>query len=77
MMSDFQAMSSGSEMAGLETARKQLRLDEEEEGEMEMTTEDIAAAYAGHRDQSFCLLGRFLTEKNINFLAMKNTLASV
>ena len=43
---------------------------------MEMTTEDVAAAYVGHRDWSFCLLGRFLTEKNINFLAIKNTLAS-
>ena len=76
-MSDFQAMSSGSGMAGLETAWKRLRLDEEEEGGMEMTTEDVATTYAGNRDRSFCLLGRFLTEKNINFLAMKNTLASV
>ena len=42
-----------------------------------MTIEDVATAYVGNRDRSFCLLGRFLTEKNINFLAMKNTLASV
>ena len=67
MMSDFQAMSSDSGIPGLETAWKRLRLDEKEEGEMEMTTEDVATAYAGHHDRSFCLLGRFLIEKNYKF----------
>ncbi|WOH11482.1 hypothetical protein DCAR_0830969 [Daucus carota subsp. sativus] len=45
--------------------------EEEEEGGVLMTEEDVS------RDNRFILVGRFLTERNINFLAMQNVLAAL
>lgn len=45
---------------------------EEDEGGVLMTEEDVS------RDkQTFILVGRFLAERNINFLAMQNVLAAL
>lgn len=49
-----------------------LALEEEEEGGVLMGEEDV-----GRNDQTFVLVGRFLTERNINFPAMQNVLAAL
>lgn len=56
----------------LEEMYSRLALEEEEEGEVLMMEGDVS------RDkQTFILVGRFLTERNINFLAMQNVLAAL
>lgn len=58
--------------ANLETLYAKLTIaDEEEEGVV------VGAAEGQERKESFILMGRFLTDKNINFQAMQNVLASL
>ncbi|KAL9433285.1 hypothetical protein AB3S75_028171 [Citrus x aurantiifolia] len=50
--------------------------EEDEDGHV-FHSEDIATGNAGLTDFRFCLVGRFLTDKVINFQAMKNTMATL
>ncbi|KAK1364928.1 hypothetical protein POM88_040489 [Heracleum sosnowskyi] len=56
----------------LEEMYARLTLEEEEEGGI-----CIGEAKIVQPKQSFILVGRFLTERNINFLAMRNVLAAL
>ena len=42
---------------------------------MEVTAEELRQPAKERADLLFCLVGRFLTDKQINFIAKKNTLA--
>ena len=68
---------SSSSVQGLKTEWEKLRLAEEDEGGMEVVAERVEAAAEVTSDFRFCILGWFLTEKPINFIAMKYTLASI
>lgn len=46
--------------------------EEEEEGEVIVGNDEMAKV-----KETFILVGRFLTEKNINFIAMQNMMASL
>lgn len=62
----------GSNTMSLEAMYARLALEEEEGGEqIEGVTENT------QRQATFVLIGRFLTDKNINFQAMQNVLASI
>ena len=54
-----------------------LQLDEEEEGGLIVAGEEIGDPGDIRLDSKFCLVGRFLTDKVVNFIAMKNTMASL
>ena len=54
-----------------------LSIDDEDEGGLIITGEDIDEEREGKIDCRFCLVGRFLTDKVINFQAMKNTMAGL
>lgn len=49
-----------------------LTLEEEDEGGVLIGEEELVS-----NKQSFVLMGKFLTDKNINFLAMQNMMASL
>ncbi|KAH9802749.1 reverse transcriptase domain-containing protein [Citrus sinensis] len=54
-----------------------LQLDEEEEGGLEVVTEVDENQESINNDFRYCLVGRFLTDKVVNFAAMKNTMAAL
>ncbi|KAL9432690.1 hypothetical protein AB3S75_027667 [Citrus x aurantiifolia] len=54
-----------------------INLEEEEEGGLIVEGDDVNESGPGTIDSQFCLVGRFLTDKVINFLAMKNIVASL
>ncbi|KAH9679913.1 CCHC-type domain-containing protein [Citrus sinensis] len=54
-----------------------ISIDEEEEGGLTVTGDEGENSGQGKLDLRFCLVGRFLTDKVINFVAMKNTMASL
>lgn len=57
--------------SSLEELYASLSLEEEDDGGIDVTESDIKAR------NTFVLVGRFLTDKNINFIAMKNVMASL
>ena len=61
----------------LEEAWDKLHLEEEDEGGMELELEELRRAVGKRTDLRFYLVRRFLTEKPVKFMAMKNTLASL
>lgn len=58
--------------SNLEQMYARLTLEEEDEGGIVLGNEEVQ-----EKKDSFVLVGRFLTEKNINFQAMRNMLASL
>ncbi|KAL9411935.1 hypothetical protein AB3S75_045523 [Citrus x aurantiifolia] len=54
-----------------------LQLDEEEEGGLEVAVEEDEDNGRIKNDSRYCLMGRFLTDKVINFAAMKNPMAAL
>lgn len=56
----------------LEDMYANMVLEDEDEDGVIMTNEELPV-----KEQSFVLVGRFLTEKNINFNAMQNVMASL
>ncbi|KAH9717190.1 CCHC-type domain-containing protein [Citrus sinensis] len=54
-----------------------MSIEEEEEGGLVVTGDEGEEGGQGKIDLRFCLVGRFLTDKVINFAAMKNTMASL
>lgn len=60
------------ESSNLEEMYARLVLEEEEEGGVMVAEKEIQ----GHKE-TFVLVGKFLTEKNINFQAMQNVMASL
>ncbi|KAH9665322.1 CCHC-type domain-containing protein [Citrus sinensis] len=54
-----------------------ISIDVEEEGGLIVTGDEGENSGQGKLDLRFCLVGRFLTDKVINFVAMKNTMASL
>ncbi|KAH9763510.1 reverse transcriptase domain-containing protein [Citrus sinensis] len=54
-----------------------LQLDEEEEGGLEVAIEVDENQESINNDFRYCLVGRFLTDKVVNFAAMKNTMAAL
>lgn len=62
----------GSTSTNLEEVYSRLTLEEEDEGGVIIGEAEIQPI-----KQSFVLVGRFLTERNINFNAMKNVIASL
>ena len=66
------------EIENLATAWANLHLVEEDEGGIDqLKQEDVDNASSEGKDLRFCLVSRFFTDKSINFIAMKNTLAAV
>lgn len=55
----------------------QLLIDEEEEVGLVFKEDEIQAESEGRLDLRFCLVGRFLTNKAINFPVMKNTMTAL
>ncbi|KAK6147743.1 hypothetical protein DH2020_018655 [Rehmannia glutinosa] len=51
-----------------------MQLEEEEEGGLLIENTDDGAET---QDLRWCLVGRFLSDRQVNFLAMKNTLAAI
>lgn len=62
----------GSSMGDLEEMYSRMMLEEEEEGGVVVGDEETIQA-----TETYVLVGRFLTEKNVNFQAMQNVLASI
>lgn len=62
----------GSQMGDLEEVYSRMKLAEEEEGGVVVGEEELAPAV-----KTYVLIGRFLTDKNINSQAMQNVLASI
>ena len=54
-----------------------LSIEEEDEGGLIIEGDDVEDGKDGKIDFRFCLVGRFLTDKVINFPAMKNTMAAL
>ncbi|KAH9680788.1 CCHC-type domain-containing protein [Citrus sinensis] len=54
-----------------------MSIDEEEESGLILEGDDIDGGNNVKIEYRFCLVGRFLTDKVINFAAMKNTMASL
>lgn len=52
-------------------------IEEEEEDGLVFQTDDIGIGQEGLIDARYCLVGRFLTDKVINFPAVKNTMAAL
>ncbi|KAL9441583.1 hypothetical protein AB3S75_020141 [Citrus x aurantiifolia] len=52
-------------------------IGEEEEDSLVLKNDDIGIGQEGLIDARYCLVGRFLTDKVINFPAMKNTMAAL
>ena len=70
-------MRSGAAVQELEEAWEKLHLEKEDEGGMELEPEELQRIAGKRTDIRFYLVGRFLIEKSVNFMAMKNTLASL
>ena len=70
-------MGSRTGMQELEDAWANFRLDKEESGGLEVSSEEVGKAVSEGTDMRYALIGRFLTDKPINFVAMKNTMASI
>lgn len=62
----------GSSMGDLEEMYSRMMLEEEEEGGVVVGDEETIQA-----TETYVLVGRLLTEKNVNFQAMQNVLASI
>lgn len=58
-------------------AYENVSIEEEEEGGLIVKGDDVDEGEETKIDFRYCLVGRFLTDKVINFSAMKNTLASL
>lgn len=58
--------------SNMEDLYAKLTIEDEEEGGFIIGVEEIQ-----ENKETFVLVGRFLTEKNINFQAMQNVLASL
>ena len=58
-------------------AYKRMAIEEEEEGGLIVEGDDVDEGGETKNDFQYCLVGRFLTDKVINFSAMKNTMASL
>ena len=61
----------------MNTAYDHMSLEEEEEGGLIVEGHDVNDRGQVKFDFRHCLVGRFLTDKVINFPAMKNTMASL
>lgn len=59
------------------TGYASMTIDEEEDSGLIIEGEDIDVGNNYKIEYRFCLVGRFLTDKVINFTAMKNTMASL
>ena len=70
-------MGSRTGMQELEDAWANFRLYEEESGGLEVSSEEVGKAVSEGTNMRYALIGRFLTDKLINFVAMKNTMASI
>ena len=70
-------MRSGAAVQELEEAWEKLHLEKEDEGGMELEPEELQRIAGKRTDICFYLVGRFLIEKSVNFMAMKNTLGSL
>ena len=70
-------MGSRTGMQELEDAWANFRLDEEESGGLEVFSEEVGKAVSEWTDMRYALISRFLTNKPINFVSMKNTMASI
>ena len=70
-------MGSRTSMQELEDAWANFQLDEEESGGLEVSSEEVDKAISEGTDMRYALIGRLLTDKPINFVAMKNTMASI
>ena len=75
VLSMFGSSSRGA--ADLQSECARLTLDEEEEGGLEVAGEEAVDNGRIKVDSRFCLVGHFLTDKVINFVAMKNTMAAL
>ncbi|KAH9684396.1 reverse transcriptase domain-containing protein [Citrus sinensis] len=71
------ASNSNSMMPEMTAAYDSLSIGEDEEDGLVFQSDDMATGQEGLNDVRFCLVGRFLTDKVINFLAMKNTMAAL
>ena len=58
-------------------AYENVSIEEEEEGGLIVEGDDVDEGEETKIDFRYCLVGRFLTDKVINFLAMKNTMAAL
>ena len=54
-----------------------LSIEEEDDGGLIITGEDVEDGRDGRIDFLYCLVGRFLMDKVINFSAMKNIMAAL
>lgn len=61
----------------INVAYDKFSIGEEDKDGLVFYSEDIATGNAGLTDFRFCLVGRFLTDKVINFPTMKNTMATL
>ena len=61
----------------INVAYDKFSIGEEDKDGLVFHSEDIATGNAGLTDFRFYLVGRFLTDKVINFPAMKNTMAAL
>ena len=75
--SSLRIMGSRIGMKELEDAWANFQLDEEESGGLEISSEEVGKAVSEGTEMRYALIGRFLTDKPINFVAMKNTMASI
>lgn len=66
-----------SQQRDMNKAYASLSIEEKEDGGLIITGEDVADRRDGKVDFRYCLVGRFLTDKVINFPAMKNTMAAL
>ncbi|KAH9672067.1 reverse transcriptase domain-containing protein [Citrus sinensis] len=71
------ASNSNSMMPEMTAAYDSLSIGEDEEDGLVFQSNDMATGQEGLNDVRFCLVGRFLTDKVINFPAMKNTMAAL
>ncbi|KAL9411498.1 hypothetical protein AB3S75_045157 [Citrus x aurantiifolia] len=58
-------------------AYERMAIEEEEESGLIVEGDDVEEGGETKIDFRYCLVGRFLTDKVINFSAMKNTMASL
>ena len=58
-------------------AYENVSIEEEDEGGLIVEGDDVDEGEETKIDFQYCLVGRFLTNKVINFSAMKNTMASL
>lgn len=68
---------SGNHDLDVNNAYAGLSIEEEDEGGLIIAGDDIDDGGALKGDFRYCLVGRFLTDKVINFPAMKNTMAAL